>query len=202
MSDSSYTARRMARSTVTARRDALRHTAFDPSINQPAPSRGLRPFLLGAGALLIASGIWAGLTVTEWNRAAPTSSPPSNRLAGHIDKAGHCYVNGLVDGEMFTLMVDSGASAVVFSRKQLPRLGVDAKALRFNKTVRTAAGSVRAAAFTLHEVRLGGFVLHDVAALAVEAQGAAADDPPLLGMSVLNAMRLEVGGGVCALLWP
>jgi clan AA aspartic protease (TIGR02281 family) len=202
MSDSSYTARRTARGTVTARRAALRHSAFDPSINQPTRSRSLRPFLLGASALLTAGGIWAGLTVAGWNLVAPASSPALNRLAGHVDKAGHCYVNGLIDGEMFTLMVDSGASAVVFSRKLLPRLGVDTKALRFNKTVRTAAGSVRAAAFTLHEVRLGGFVLHDVAAFAVEAQGPAADDPPLLGMSVLNAMRLEVGNGACALLWP
>ena len=124
--------------------------------------------------------------MTGWNLAAPASSPALNRLAGHIDQAGHCYVTGLINGEMFTLMADFGASAVVFSRKQLPRLGVDAKALRFNKTVRTAAGTVHAAAFTLHEVRLGRFVLHDVAALAVEAQGLAADDPPLLGMSVLN----------------
>ena len=201
MSDSSYTARRTARSAVTARRAALRQTGFQPAVDAPAPSHGLRPFLLGAGALLIAGGIWAGLTVTGWNLAAPASSPALNRLAGHIDQAGHCYVTGLINGEMLTLMADSGASSVVFSRKQLPRLGVDAKTLRFNQTARTVSGTVRAAAFTLHEVRLGSFVLHDVAALAVDAQGTVANDPPLLGMSVLNYMRLELGGGACALRW-
>jgi clan AA aspartic protease (TIGR02281 family) len=136
-------------------------------------------------------------------RADPqmTDQAALKRLAGRLDRRGQCYVNGLIDGETFSLLVDSGASSLLFYHNHLPRLGVDPRTLRFNRTIATANGTSHAAGFVLHEVRLGGFVLHDVPALVGDANGKTGDDAPLLGMSVLKLMHLEIGGGACALLW-
>jgi clan AA aspartic protease (TIGR02281 family) len=131
---------------------------------------------------------------TPGSRADPQMTDQAvlkKRLAGRLDRRGQCYVNGLIDGETFSLLVDSGASSILFNRNHLPRLGVDPRTLRFNRNITTANGAGHAA----------GFVLHEVPALVGDANGKTGDDAPLLGMSVLKLMHLEIGGGACALLW-
>jgi clan AA aspartic protease (TIGR02281 family) len=172
----------------------------------PAVSPGRRGGRVVVALVCVVAGI-AGFGLfkeqTPGSRADPqiTEQAVLKRLAGRLDQRGQCYVNGLIDGEPFSLLVDSGASSFLFYRNQLPRLGVDPGPLRFNRNITTANGTSRAAGIVLHEVRLGGFVLHDVPALVGNANGKSGDDAPLLGMSVLKLMHLEIGGGACALLW-
>jgi predicted aspartyl protease len=56
---------------------------------------------------------------------------------------------------------------------------------------------VRTAPIVVHELRIGGFVLHDVQAV-VDYTGT---DAPLLGMSVIKYMHLEIGRDGCELRW-
>jgi aspartyl protease family protein len=170
----------------------------------------VRPLVRRGGRIVVVVAcVFAGIAGAGLFRALPNSRADREitdqavlkRLAGRLDRHGQCYVNGLMDGEPFVLLVDSGASSLLFNRNHLPRLGVDPAALRFNRTIATANGTGRAAGFVLHEVRLGGFVLYDVPALVGDAKGKTDDDAPLLGMSVLKLMHLEIGGGACALLW-
>jgi clan AA aspartic protease (TIGR02281 family) len=168
------------------------------------------PLLRGGRVVVALACVVAGIAgfglfkeQTPGSRADPqmTDQAVLKRLTGRLDRHGQCYVNGLIDGEPFSLLVDSGASGLLFYRNHLPRLGVDPGTLHFNRTIATANGSGHAAGFVLHEVRLGGFVLHDVPALVGDANGKMGDDAPLLGMSVLKLMHLEIGGGACTLLW-
>jgi clan AA aspartic protease (TIGR02281 family) len=160
--------------------------------------------LVRAGRIVVAAAcVFVGFT-GSWFRADPPTTvraaPVLKRLAGRLDEHGQCYVNGLIDGQAFVLLVDSGASSLLFNRNHLPR-GVDPAALRFDRKIATANGNGHAAGFFLREVRLGDFVLHDVPAFVGDARQTG-DDAPLLGMSVLKLMHLEIGGGACALLWP
>jgi aspartyl protease family protein len=123
------------------------------------------------------------------------------RVAGSLDKRGQCYVTGWVNGTPMSMLVDSGATTLLFSRNHLSHLAVDAAALHFDRKYGSANGVGRAAKFVVHQIQLGDFVLQDIPALISEVVNDPSDDAPLLGMSVLKFMRVELGGGACALLW-
>lgn len=167
--------------------------------------RGLQTGLVSVA--LVAGGA-AALGAHRWDDLAPvigklggSSGPASDfathRLAGRLDENNQCFVRGTVGGVSMTFLVDSGASGLAFSRDHIRRLGVDPLGLRYDQSVRTANGTGRAALVSVDELRLGAFVLRDVPAM-VDYAGA---DYPLLGMSVLKYVHLEIGRGACALRW-
>jgi clan AA aspartic protease (TIGR02281 family) len=166
--------------------------------------RGLQTGLAGVVVVMAA----ADLAYYYWRDdlarrviAPPRASAPAplatHRLAGRLDENNQCFVRGTVGSVAMTFLVDSGASGLAFSRDHIRRLGVDPSQLGYNQPVRTANGIGRAALVTVDELRLGTFVLRDVPA-TVDYAGA---DYPLLGMSVLKYMQLEMGRGACALRW-
>jgi clan AA aspartic protease (TIGR02281 family) len=169
----------------------------------PAPlavkPRRAKYLALVGGGLVAASCVYAIVTGAGGER--DHAVVPAHHFAGHVDDAGQCYFDAVADGSRFSMLADSGASAPAFGREHLARLGVNATSLRFNHKVSGATGSTKSADITLHELRIGDYVAHDVAALIIDTHATGSDDAPLLGMSALKGMRFELGGGECSLSW-
>jgi clan AA aspartic protease (TIGR02281 family) len=119
------------------------------------------------------------------------------RLTGQLDENYGCFVDATVDGVPFRMLVDTGSDDLAFNRSHLRKLGLNAKRLAYSQSVRTSNGTTRSAPIVVHELRIGAFVLHDVEAL-VDYGGL---DDPLLGMSVIKYMHLELDRNGCELRW-
>jgi clan AA aspartic protease (TIGR02281 family) len=119
------------------------------------------------------------------------------RLIGELDEDHTCYVVASVNGVPFRMLVDTGSSDLGFNRSHLRRLGLNGRRLIFNEFVDTSNGKVRSASIIVHELRLGTFVLHNVQASVDDTEKA----DPVLGMSVIRYMHLEIGRDGCELRW-
>jgi clan AA aspartic protease (TIGR02281 family) len=128
---------------------------------------------------------------------AAQPSDGDHRLVGHLDQSYACYVDTTVDGVPFRMLVDTGSDDLAFNRRHLRKLGLSAKRLAYTVPVHTSNGTVRSASIVVHELRIGSFVLHNVEAM-VDYTGIS---EPLLGMSVIKHMHLEIGRDGCELRW-
>lgn len=109
------------------------------------------------------------------------------------DRRGHFQVEAKVDGRRLDFMVDTGASVIALTTKDARRLGIFPSFNEFRVPVRTANGTVKAAAVTLGSVDVGGLVVRDVPALVI---GDNALGENLLGLSYLTRLkRFEYAGG-------
>ena len=100
-------------------------------------------------------------------------------------RGGQFVIEVHVNGTPLRFLVDTGASDVMLSPRDTKRLGFDLDRLRFDKTYRTANGSVRGAPVRLAEVRVGPIQLTGVRA-SVNPVGMGHS---LLGMSFLGRLR-------------
>jgi aspartyl protease family protein len=98
---------------------------------------------------------------------------------------GHFQINGQINGADITMVFDTGASAVVLTRADARKAGIDTAGLRFNVPVATANGTGRAATVVLDRMEIGGIVRNRVRAFVAEAS---ALDTSLLGMSFLETL--------------
>lgn len=109
-------------------------------------------------------------------------------------------VNALVNGAPVTLMLDTGASAVVLTQEAARAAGIAAEGLRYDVPVDTANGRTRAAAVTLRTLSVGPITEANVRAL-VSAPGALRTN--LLGMSFLSRLDgFEINGDKLILRGP
>ncbi|MBP0616186.1 retropepsin-like aspartic protease family protein [Jiella mangrovi] len=98
---------------------------------------------------------------------------------------GHFYLQGEIDGEATTFIVDTGASVVAMDSDMARSLGIDMSRLHFTNQVMTANGIARAAPIRLDEITIGGITRHGVPAAVTEGSGL---DAVLLGMSFLGTL--------------
>jgi clan AA aspartic protease (TIGR02281 family) len=138
-----------------------------------------------------------GVTYGHQHSSVAAQLSDDNRLIGQFDRDYGCYINVMVDGVPFRMLVDTGSDDLAFNRNHLRKLGLNAKRLSYSVSIGTSNGIVRSALIMVHELRIGSFVLHDVQAVVDDA-GA---DEPLLGMSVIKYMHLEIGRDGCELRW-
>lgn len=103
---------------------------------------------------------------------------------------GHFYVDLVVEGRTVTFLVDTGASAMVLTKADVTKLGIDPEALDFGGQAQTANGVVRTAAITLREVALGPHIDRDFPADVNDGDL----DISLLGMTYLSLYRFSVVG--------
>jgi clan AA aspartic protease (TIGR02281 family) len=129
---------------------------------------------------------------------AAQPSDDDHRVAGHIDEGYACYVDTTVDGVPFRMLVDTGSDDLAFNRHHLRKLGLSAMRLAYTVPTDTSGGTVGSAPFVVHELRIGAFVLRHVEAMMDYSDISA---PPLLGMSVIKHMHLEIGRDGCELRW-
>jgi aspartyl protease family protein len=96
----------------------------------------------------------------------------------------HFYVDATVDGTPLRLLVDTGASAVVLTREDASRIGLDLERLSYTVRTQTANGVGFGAPVRLREIRIRSIVVRDVPALVNRAPMPAS----LLGMSFLGRL--------------
>jgi clan AA aspartic protease (TIGR02281 family) len=126
------------------------------------------------------------------------TSDDNHQVAGDLDQDYACYVNATVDGVPFRMLVDTGSDDLAFNRNHLRKLHLNAKLLSYSQSIGTSNGNVRSAPIEVHELRIGAFVLHDVPAVIDSGWGS---DEPLLGMSVIKYMHLDIDRYGCKLRW-
>ncbi len=101
-------------------------------------------------------------------------------------RGGSFDVSTSVNGGPVTMVLDTGASAVVLTQEAAKAAGLPLEVLSYSVVVDTANGKTRAAAVTLDSVSVGGLVERSVPALIAQPGQLRTS---LLGMSFLN--RLE-----------
>jgi aspartyl protease family protein len=101
-------------------------------------------------------------------------------------RAGDFQVAAQVNGSRVTMVLDTGASAVVLTQEAAKIAGLPLEVLTYSVSVDTANGRTRAAAVTLDRLAVGGIVERSVPALIAQPGQLRVS---LLGMSFLN--RLE-----------
>ena len=105
---------------------------------------------------------------------------------------GHFVIEADVDGQEVLFLVDTGASDVILTQFDARRLGFEPAQLRYDKTYRTANGTVKGASVRLGRVAIGPIVVEDVRASVNDA----VMESSLLGMSFLARLSgYEVSGG-------
>ena len=107
-------------------------------------------------------------------------------------RGGHFIVDADVDGVSIPFLVDTGASDVTLKPSDARRLGFDLDGLSYDRTYRTANGTVRGASVRLRRVTIGPISVTQVRA----SVNAAEMTRSLLGMSFLSRLSgFEVAQG-------
>lgn len=139
--------------------------------------------------LIVAVGLWTDLS----NSIAPRQAVMQTG-AIEVPRAsdGHFYLILDVNGTPTQFVVDTGATAIVLSRTDAVRAGIDADALIFSGRAETANGTVNTAPTRIATLSLSGIVDENVRAIVNGGDM----DGSLLGMSYLNRFsRLEISDG-------
>nr|WP_321982588.1 TIGR02281 family clan AA aspartic protease [uncultured Cohaesibacter sp.] len=98
---------------------------------------------------------------------------------------GHFQVSADVNGSSLSMLVDSGASAVVLTRDDAEAIGIDTTRLNYIAPVSTANGRSFTAPIVLDSISVGGLQANNVRAMV--AQDGALQES-LLGMSYLDRL--------------
>jgi aspartyl protease family protein len=108
-------------------------------------------------------------------------------------RSGEFQVATQVNGAAVSMVLDTGASAVVLTHEAAKAAGLPTEFIRYNVNVDTANGRAQAAAVTLDRITVGGIVERAVPALIAQPGQLKMS---LLGMSFLNRLDgWEVRGG-------
>lgn len=139
--------------------------------------------------LAITGAFWLFFTLLLGEQFTPNSNLYEQPLTpGKVvltaGRGGRYTAPGFVNGQPVTFVVDTGATAVAFSDEMANRLGLRYMA---RTRVATAAGVTEAWLTRVDTLRIGGIVLHDVAATIIPAYRG---NHALLGMSALDGVRL------------
>ncbi|EAU40282.1 Eukaryotic/viral aspartic protease, active site [Fulvimarina pelagi HTCC2506] len=98
---------------------------------------------------------------------------------------GHFHLNGTVDGEDVSFMVDTGASVIAMDRPTAESIGIETGRLSFSDYVQTANGIVRSAPVFLDSVTVGDIERRNIRAAVTDGDGLGT---VLLGMSFLDTL--------------
>ncbi|NBN78117.1 TIGR02281 family clan AA aspartic protease [Microvirga tunisiensis] len=101
------------------------------------------------------------------------------------DPSGHFQIKGDVNGTPVRFLVDTGASAVVLTREDARRSGIDVDSLSFTVPVSTANGRTMVAPTRIDDLRLADIRLGDVRTFVAQ-EGSL--ETSLLGMSALSRL--------------
>lgn len=119
--------------------------------------------------------------------AGPIAAPPNSRsMVVPRDARGQFQVDGRVDGQQISFMVDTGASVIALTASDAARLGIHPAQSEFVAAVKTANGTVRGAPTQLDMVEVGDLLVRDVPALVLPDEALSEN---LLGLSFLSRLR-------------
>lgn len=149
----------------------------------------------GAGLLLATHffGNW------EDAKQHPNRQPESVHGSGYVEvrlassPGGHYLVDGQINGEAVSFLLDTGATQVAIPSQVASSLGLQAGA---PVQIRTANGVATAHRTRLERLQLGDIVLHDVSALIAPGMDG---EEILLGMSALKHLEFSQRDGTLML---
>ncbi|MFO7705849.1 MAG: TIGR02281 family clan AA aspartic protease [Halopseudomonas sp.] len=142
--------------------------------------------------LLLAVQWFSGV---EERKRNPNQRPESMQSADAVEvrllsnRQGHYLLNGQINGQDVTFLLDTGATFVAIPASVAQRLQLP-QGRRFQ--VNTANGTADSFATTIERLQLGDIELRDVAAGIVPGMGGA---DILLGMSALQQLEFSQQGG-------
>lgn len=111
---------------------------------------------------------------------------------------GHFWVAVAIDGTEIRMLVDTGATTTLLSRRAAAEAGIHPGAADYRIPVQTASGLARAAEATVRTLRIGDARFADVRVLVMDTPG----NVSLLGISTLRLFKsYEVRDGVMTLRW-
>lgn len=111
---------------------------------------------------------------------------------------GNFYVFGSVNGQPVKFLIDTGASEIVLSPADALRVGIDIKALDYDRTYQTANGIGLGANIAVHSLVIGSIEFSDVPVSVNKAEMSES----LLGMTFLRRMAsVEIRGRQLFLHW-
>lgn len=102
----------------------------------------------------------------------PASAPTGGtdrRIVLMADNGGHFTSPGQINGQAVQFLVDTGATVLTLSETEAQRIGLNYQAGQAIR-VRTANGDIVGHQVQLNQVRLGGHVTYNVAAVVLAAQ--------------------------------
>ncbi|MWB77259.1 TIGR02281 family clan AA aspartic protease [Pseudooceanicola sp. 216_PA32_1] len=144
--------------------------------------------------VLAGVGLWGDIRTTVMPMQSVSQTGETIRVPRAND--GHYYLTVDINGEPIWLMVDTGATDLVLTRRDAEKVGIDPDALQFLGRASTANGEVGLAPVTLDSVDLGP--VHDSRFRAFVSEGAM--PMSLMGMSYLqNFSRIEIADGALVL---
>lgn len=149
----------------------------------------------GAG-LLLATHFFGGWEERQRN---PNQVPQSVHGQGYVEvslasnRQGHYLLDGQINGQPVTFLLDTGATAVAIPEALARKLGLKRGA---PITLSTANGRTTGHRTRLDSLRLGDIELRDVAALIAPGMDG---DEVLLGMSALKQLEFTQKGGTLVL---
>ena len=179
---------------------AMTIPTFDSS-NEPKPLPGQRAgrvMLIIAWLLAIALGTWLFGNWQEGKRN-PNQAPQSRHGEGFIEvrlasgQGGHYLLDGRINTESVTFMLDTGATQVAIPLAVAERIGL--QKLRPIQ-VNTANGTARGWSTAIDSLQLGDIQLHQVAAIIVPNMDG---EQVLLGMSALKKLEFTQRDGTLVL---
>ncbi|TBU79058.1 TIGR02281 family clan AA aspartic protease [Pseudomonas daroniae] len=149
----------------------------------------------GAGLLLATHffGKW------EDDKNHPNRQPQSVHGSDYVEvrlassRGGHYLVDGQINGDPVTFLLDTGATQVAIPSQVARSLGLQSGA---PVQISTANGRATAHRTRLERLQLGDIVLHDVSALIAPGMDG---DEVLLGMSALKQLEFSQRDGTLML---
>jgi len=131
--------------------------------------------------------------------SAPRSQVNGREIVATGSWGKGCYVVANINGKVFRLLLDTGASGTVtFGRNHAEQLGIESSGLNFDHSYTSANGEGHYAKIRLRELRLSSFTLRDVDADITQAP----QSVPLLGVELLHLLHLHLKDGNCILTVP
>jgi aspartyl protease family protein len=132
------------------------------------------------------------------NRPQDAERGEDQALAIRQAADGHYYVYARINGSETRLLVDTGATLTVLSKRHAERAGIFPSAGDYTASVRTASGIEKAAPVRIRELEIGEARLQDVPALVMDTPA----DTSVLGIGTLQRFKsYEVRDGVLTLRW-
>ena len=109
---------------------------------------------------------------------------------------GMYLTTGMINGQLASMMIDTGASKVAMSTAHAKQLGINYRIKGTRSSARTASGVVSTWEIKLDSVKIGDIELKNVDAAVVEGAG---PSTILLGMSFLKYVKMQREGNLLQL---
>ncbi len=159
-------------------------------------------FLVAIGlAPLVPLWIERHLEETDTNTASvsePDTTSGERRHSLTADRRGQFVANVSVNGQMFEMLIDTGASATVLPESIAENVGIFLKNQDFKYSVGTANGTTYGARAVIDRLKIGQISLRNVEAIVLRDDSLAI---PLLGMTALSKLdRFDISNGTLVLI--